>query len=163
MAIKLRELACATNQGFSRADTLAGDVQRGMEGVWKGADVDEDTAFAVFQTTHPDMTLTDDDGEKLPKTEVVHRVAWLLRKYDNRWGIENGFRKIKRFMVRTTSKDHEYRFFNFAWACLLYNTWRLVDLLVQRRLGDESTYKPRVDASQFLTFAKQHYGLGPPG
>ena len=143
--------------------TLAGDVQRAMEGVWQGADVDEDTAFAVFQTTHPDMTLTDEDGNKLPKTEVVHRVAWLLRKYNHRWGIENGFRKIKRFMVRTTSKDHEYRFFNFAWACLLYNTWRLVDLLVQLSLDEDPDYSPRVDASQFLTIAKQHYGLGPPG
>lgn len=36
-----------------------------------------------------------------------------------------------------TSKEHEYRYFNFAFACVLYNVWRLVDLLVKLALEDD--------------------------
>ena len=46
---------------------------------------------------------------------------------------------------------------------MLYNVWRLVDLPVKLAIGGESrTYKPRVDPNQFLTVAKQRYGLDPP-
>ena len=58
-------------------------------------------------------------------------------------------------MVRTTSTECEYRFFNFAFACVLYNVWRLVDLLVKIALdGEYRSYAPRVDANQFLIVAK---------
>ena len=66
-------------------------------------------------------------------------------------------------MVRTTSTESDYRFFNFAFACVLYNVWRLVDLLVKLAIdGENRSYKPRVDANQFLAVAKQFYGLDPP-
>ncbi len=59
--------------------------------------------------------------------------------------------------------DLDYRFFNVAFACVLYNVWRLVDLLVKFAIDDEyRTYAPLVDANQFLTVAKQWYGLDPP-
>ena len=54
-------------------------------------------------------------------------------------------------------------FFNFVFACVLYNVWRLVDLLVKVAIdGENRSYAPRVDANQFLTVAKQFYGLNPP-
>lgn len=59
-------------------------------------------------------------------------------------------------MIRTTSTERNYRFFNFAFACVLYNVWRLVDLLVKLAIDDEHrTDKPLVDANQLLTVAKQ--------
>lgn len=62
------------------------------------------------------------------------------------------------------SLDHEYRFFNFLFACTLYNVWRLVDLLVKLELvGDGFKHKPLVTADLFLTIAKQEdVGLDPP-
>ena len=79
-------------------------------------------------------------------------------------GVENGFKKIKSFRVRTTSMDREYRFFNFLFACTLYNVWWLVDLLVKLELLAESElrHKPLVTADLFLTIAKDYVGLDPP-
>jgi putative transposase len=38
-----------------------------------------------------------------------------------------------------------------------------VDLLVKLAIdGENRSYSPRVDANQFLTVAKQFYGLDPP-
>ena len=55
-------------------------------------------------------------------------------------------------MVRTTSTERDYRFFNFVFACGLYNVWRLVDLLVKLAIdGENGSYAPLVDANQFLT------------
>lgn len=46
-------------------------------------------------------------------------------------------------MAKTTSKDFVLRFFYFAFACLLYSLWPLVDYLVQvfftDTYGDDST------------------------
>ena len=120
---------------------------------------DEDTmAYALFETNHPDLTVENaESGE-----ELLRRVRSVVRKYRQRWGIENGYKKLKKFRVRTTSKNPQYRFFNFAFACVLYNVWRLVDLLVKLAIDADCGYAPRVDANQFLTVAKKFYGLDPP-
>jgi IS4 transposase len=120
------------------------------------------TGFVVFQTNHPFVSACDEDGEPYDEHERIHMVARLIRWYRHRWGIENGYKTIKTFMVRTTSTCPRYRFFNFMFACVLYNTWRLVDLLVKLSLEEHPDYAPRVDANQFLTIAKQYYGLDPP-
>lgn len=112
----------------------------------------------VFETNHPDLDVATGDSSDLA---VIHQIARFTRRYANRWGIENGYKKTKSFMAETTSKDHSYRFFNFIFACLLYSLWRLVDVLVKRSLGDERA-ETRVRASTFLTIAKQEYGLDPP-
>lgn len=112
----------------------------------------------VFETNHPDLVVADGDTND---TAVIHRIARFTRQYANRWGIENGFKKVKSFMAETTSTDHSYRFFNFSFACVLYSLWRLVDLLVKRSLGDERA-EPRIRASTFLAIAKQADGLDPP-
>jgi putative transposase len=71
--------------------------------------------------------------------------------------------EAKHFIVRKTSTERDHRFFTFAFACVLYNVWRLVDLLVKLALdGEYRSYAPLVDANQFLTVAKQWYGLDPP-
>jgi IS4 transposase len=126
-------------------------------------DTDGDgTGFVVFQTNHPFVSACDDDDESSEERERMHMVARLIRWYRYRWGIENGYKKIKTFMVRTTSTCPRYRSFNFMFACVLYNTWRLVDLLVKLSLEEHPDYAPRVDANQFVTIAKQYYGLDPP-
>ncbi|WP_256684890.1 transposase [Halococcus qingdaonensis] len=149
---------------FSR---LIADIQREEEveeRKQKAENGDVDTAgTVVFETNHPYVTAGDVDGQQMDARAFVHMIERLIRWYRHRWGIENGFKKQKHFMVRTTSTERDYRFFNFAFACVLYNVWRLVDLLVKLAIdGENRTYAPRVAANQFLTVAKQCYGLDPP-
>jgi putative transposase len=128
----------------------------------QNGDVDT-AATVVFETNHPYVTARSDDDGRMDARAFIHMIERLIRWYRHRWGIENGFKKQKHFMVRTTSTERDYRFFNFAFACVLYNVWRLVDLLVKLALDDEHrSYAPLVDANQFLTVAKQWYGLDPP-
>jgi IS4 transposase len=128
---------------------------------------DDDTQlYMLFETNHPDLELPREGSDENERSEGenVHMVARLIRQYSNRWGIENGFKQIKRFRVRTTSMKYEYRFFNFLYACTMYNAWRLVDLLVKLELLAESEFrhKPLVTADLFLTIAKDYGGLDPP-
>jgi IS4 transposase len=125
--------------------------------------------FMLFESNHPALEIPEnsDNGEEpMSETEKAHMVSRVLRKYKHRWGIENGFKQIKSFRVRTTSMNPEYRFFNFLYACTLYNVWRLTDLLVKLELLAESEfeYKPLVTADLFLTIAKEYniVGLDPP-
>ncbi|MFC7137712.1 hypothetical protein [Halobaculum litoreum] len=122
-------------------------------------DTEAAQAYALFETNHPSFQPSEaETGE-----ELLDGVQTIVRRYKRRWGIENGYKKLKKFRVRTTSKDHGYRFFNFAFACVLYNVWRLVDLLVKLAVdGENAEYAPRIDANQFLTVAKKFYGLDPP-
>lgn len=83
-----------------------------------------------------------------------------LSEYAYRWEIENGYRTIKRFMAATTSKNFVLRFFYFAFACLLYSIWRVVDLLVQVALTGEYQHSPVVTADNTLTLLKKATGIG---
>jgi putative transposase len=124
-------------------------------------DVPEREEFEVltvpFETNHPLI-----DTDPADDREMAHQVGRMMSRYKRRWGIENGFKKIKKFLCRTTSKDHQYRYFNFAFACVLYNCWRVVDLLVQLSMRDTFSYQPEIDANLFLTISKQYFGLDPP-
>ena len=53
-------------------------------------------------------------------------------------------------MNATTSKAFGLRFFYFAFACLLYSTWRAVDLLVQAELTGEYEHSPVITADNTL-------------
>lgn len=118
--------------------------------------------YALFESNHPFVSKNDDAGDPYDEIEKLHMVERFVRSYSFRWGIENGYKQIKTFRVRTTSTDHEYRFFNFLFACTLYNIWRIVDLLVKLSLEADPDYEPLVTADLFLTIAKQYFGLDPP-
>lgn len=152
------------NDGMSFSRLLA-DIRRKEaveERKQKAQEGEVDTAeTVVFETNHPYVTGRDADGQQMDTKTFIHLIERLIRWYRHRWAIENGFKKQKHFMVRTTSTERDYRFFNFA--CVLYNVWRLVDLLVKLVIdGENRSYAPRVDANQFLTVAKQCYGPDPP-
>ena len=160
-----QELVNEFNEAFG--EDVEGDSGHGFEEIVEKMEEDEEfvgsdedaAAYAVFETNLPeaeDLTETDDEDKRL------NRVRSIVSRYSNRWGVENTYKRMKKFQVRTTSKDPEYRFFNFAFACVLYNVWRLVDLLVKLAIEDDPDYAPRVDANQFLTVSKQFYGLDPP-
>jgi IS4 transposase len=88
--------------------------------------------------------------------------ARAVRPYRNRWIVEEGNKKLKQFMARTKSDDHCFRFFNMGFSIILYNVWRLVDLLVQLSLEREYDYSPLVTADEFLTCAEEHFDLDTP-
>jgi hypothetical protein len=80
--------------------------------------------------------------------------------YNDRQEIEAGYKQVKRFMAKTTSTDFVLRFFYFAFACLLYSLWRLIDHLVQVYFTDTFTDEPWVTMHDILTSLKKHTGIG---
>jgi IS4 transposase len=115
---------------YSAKDNWDGELDEGHE------------RYAVFMTSYSDAA------------PVV--IEW----YHDRWGIESGYKSLKTFMADTTSKHFGLRFFYFAFACLLYSLWRLVDLLVQLQFTDEYERDPLVTANDVLTLAKKRTGVG---
>jgi len=166
----LAEFADVTDEDVENVGRMFGDVIDEVREEEEDRELpgnEEDTRlYMLFETNHPDLEIPEegDSDEAMSEVEKAHMVSRIIRKYKHRWGIENGFKKIKSFRVRTTSMDHEYRFFNFLFACTLYNVWRLVDLLVKLELLAESEFrhKPLVTADLFLTIAKDYVGLDPP-
>ena len=71
--------------------------------------------------------------------------------YSDRGAIENSYASIKEAAAWTTSKEFEVRWFHFAFGCVVYNMWLLVDFLTQERIGViETRKKPRITLSRFL-------------
>jgi len=88
-----------------------------------------ETPTVPFETNLPWVDVDPED-----EREMKHQIGRLMARYKWRWGIENGFKKLKTFLAETQSPDHRFRYFNFAFACVFYNCWRLVDILVQLKL-----------------------------
>ncbi len=79
------------------------------------------------------------------------RTAQKIERYSNRATIENSYSSIKQCAAWTTSKAFEVRWFHFAFACVIYNLWLLVDFLTQERIGViETRTKPRITLKRFL-------------
>ena len=91
---------------------------------------------------------------------MTNKSVGTIREYSSRWEIESGYKSIKRFMAETTSKNFVLRFFYFAFTCLLYSTWRAVDLLVQIELTGRYERSPVVTANTVLTLLKKQTGIG---
>lgn len=74
-----------------------------------------------------------------------------IEEYSERGAIENSYSSIKQCAAWTTSKEFEVRWFHFAFGCIVYNMWLLVDFLTQERIGVIKTRKkPRISLSRFL-------------
>lgn len=75
-----------------------------------------------------------------------------IERYQSRGAIETSYKKIQEFAAWTTSKAFSVRLFHFGMAVVLYNTWLLVDFLVQTRMDVERRSKPRISADRFRRF-----------
>lgn len=74
-----------------------------------------------------------------------------IEQYSDRGAIENSYSSVKETCAWTTSKEIEVRWFHFAFGCIVYNMWLLVDFLTQERIGViETRKKPRIQLSRFL-------------
>lgn len=118
--------------------------------------------YSVFTSNHPDLTRTDEHGNRLSESDFLRHVGTFEEKYGYRWTIENAFKDLSKFRARTKSTQHQYRFFNHIFGNSLYAVWRMVDLLVKLTFDEDPDYAPLVPSGLFLTFAKDIFGLPPP-
>ena len=58
----------------------------------------------------------------------------VLKFFKKRWGIETGYRMIRKFLAKTTSKRYSTRLLYFYFAILLYNFWVLLNLRSHMRI-----------------------------
>lgn len=88
--------------------------------------------------------------------------AWVTR-YANRWWIEAEYRSIKQeFLARTSSKNHTLRFYYFVFGILMYNVWRLTDVLLKATISRElMTAPPVLTAGEVADWVAIHLQLGP--
>jgi len=92
-----------------------------------------------------------------------YNVMTITSQYSDRWCIENDYKKIKQFMASTRSKSFTLRFFYFMFACLLHNTWRVVDVHARIQMsnsgeqiyGDPDT--PLLTARDFLEILEREF------
>ncbi|MFC6766372.1 transposase [Natrinema soli] len=91
-----------------------------------------------------------------------HAKAWVHR-YANRWWIEAEYRSIKQhFLARTSSTDHTLRFYYFVFGVLMYNVWRLTDVLLKATISRELTTAPPVlTAGELADWVAIHLQLEP--
>ena len=108
-----------------------------------------------------------DDGET--QTFITNRAvapedaeAW-VEHYANRWCIENEYRAIKQeFLARTSSTNHELRIYYFVFGILMYNVWRLADVLLKSTVTREITgYTPAITAGELADWLAIHLQAEP--
>ena len=61
-------------------------------------------------------------------TNTVFQPREVLRFFKKRWGIETGYRMVRKFLAKTTSRRYNIRLLYFYFAILLYNLWVLLNL-----------------------------------
>ncbi len=86
-----------------------------------------------------------------------------VKRYAARWWIEAEYRSIKQeFLARTSSNDHTLRLYYFVFAILMYNVWRLTDVLLKVTVSRELTTAPPVlTAGELADWVAIHLQLGP--
>mgnify|MGYP006275019379 FL=1 len=95
-----------------------------------------------------------DDEIRLDRVQTAEKIE----RYDYRGGIETSYKSIKECSAWTTSKEFEVRWFHFAFGCVVYNMWLLVDLLTQARIGQRETRtKPRITLKRFLNTLQREF------
>ena len=114
---------------------------------------DEDDPTRNNDSPQPFISNLDVDDE----TALDRRWACKqIEQYSDRGAIERSYSSIKECASWTTSKEFEVRWFHFAFGCLVYNMWLLVDFLTQERIGVIATRKkPRITLSRFLDWLKR--------
>jgi putative transposase len=124
-------------------------------------DGDVDTAGTViFEMNHPYVTARDTDGNQMDGKTFIYMIERMIHRYRYRWGIENGFKKQKHFMVQlprwsgtTLSSTSRSR----ASSTMYGDSW----IYSSKSLSMAKTGRTN-RANQFLTVAKQYHGLDPP-
>lgn len=77
--------------------------------------------------------------------------------------IENEYRAIKQeFLARTSSTNHELRIYYFVFGILMYNVWRLADVLLKTTVTREiADYTPAITAGELADWLAIHLQAEP--
>ncbi|WP_312621575.1 transposase [Haloarcula sp. 1CSR25-25] len=85
----------------------------------------------------------------------------LVAQYRDRWMIENEYKTIKKnFLPMTTSKDYRVRLFYFVSAVIMYNIWRLTNLLLRDMVDTDLGESPPVTAGEIAEIVGLCLGTG---
>ncbi len=57
---------------------------------------------------------------------------WYVDKYRKRWNIETAFRVLDNIQIKTTTKNEVIRYFINMFCCLIYNLWKMSNVLEYR-------------------------------
>jgi len=116
---------------------IDGDVDHTAEYLYVPATSDEaEGQYAVFVTNR----------DHVDPDEIAH----VTNSYSRRWDIENQYKSVQSYLPKTSSTDYRVRLFNFTFAALLYNLWRLTDFLVKVGMEQEIRSPPVVTARTFV-------------
>lgn len=89
------------------------------------------------------------------------RVMGLVAQYRDRWMIENEYKSIKaHFLPTTSSKDYRVRLFYFVAGVLMYNVWRLTNLLLRQWFDVHLGEKPPLSAGEVAEILAFCIGVG---
>lgn len=96
------------------------------------------------------------------RVEPERAQRW-VKRYASRWWIEAEYRSIKQeFLARTSSTDHTLRLYYFVFGILMYNVWRLTDVLLKAPVSRELTNAPPVlTAAELADWIAIYLQLGP--
>ncbi len=83
--------------------------------------------------------------------------------YAYRWWIEAEYRSIKQeFLAKTSAKNHTLRFYYFVFGVLMYNVWRLTEVLLKASISRKlTTAPPVITAGELADWMAIHLQLGP--
>jgi hypothetical protein len=81
-------------------------------------------------------------------TNLPYKSQTILHLYNQRWGIETGYRMYNQFLMKTTSRNYTIRLFYFLFACLMYNAW----VLYNNEQSCEDTTTTTIKVIQLKTF-----------
>ncbi|GAA0305245.1 hypothetical protein GCM10009066_18910 [Halarchaeum salinum] len=97
---------------------------------------EEDGKYAVF-TTNRDVT--------------PDQVMGLTAQYSHRWQIESEYKTIKHhFLPTTASTDYRVRLLYFVLGVVMYNVWRLTNLLLREAVSGSLGAKPPLRAGEVV-------------
>ncbi|WP_250875737.1 transposase [Halomarina rubra] len=131
-------------------------VERGVRQEYEGRV--HTTDFIYF----PSNENTGKYGIMLTNADVpAERAPGLVAQYRDRWMIENEYKCIKQhFLPQTSSTDYRVRLFYFVAGVLLYNTWRLTNLLLRNWVDVNLGEKPPIPAGEVAQIIVFRLGLG---
>lgn len=68
----------------------------------------------------------------------LEQVQGFVGQYSDRWRIENEYKTIKtHFLPTVASTDYRIRFLYFAIGAMMYNVWRVTNLLIRNAVPDD--------------------------
>jgi len=112
---------------------------------------DNDTEFVAF-VTNRDIDGVGIDPAKNPIGHDSSNTVWgAAEDYRGRWSVETTFRQVKyQFLAKSRSRDLGVRRFCWMLAIILYNSWAVLNLMIQRSVPTVSDDRPPVRANVFL-------------